>query len=167
MPICMHADASTVQSMHTHWQLTLSSTALTGLDLIDQGEAIPHSLYLDVQVLSRPEVHNVYVEVIIPGLGQQFAQCKDFRGDIQHRLLAGAPYHHLWLAALPASVTMLCQLDHTVWAILALESSAQRNGTSCVTVAQLHKAMDTVECAVMKHAQNLRLRISYCLTNTM
>lgn len=110
--------------MHTHWQLTLFSTASTALNLVEQGKAIPHSLYLDVQVLSRPEVHNVYVEVIVPGLGQQFAQGEDFRGDIQHRLLAGAAYHHLWLAALPASVTMLCQLDHTEWAVLALECSA-------------------------------------------
>jgi len=102
----------------------------------------------------------VYIEVIVPSLGQQFAQCEDFRGDIQHRLLAGAPYHHLCLAALPASLTMLCQPDHTDWAVCELECSAQRNGTSCVTVAGLHKAMDTVACAVMKHAQNLWLRIS-------
>ena len=107
-----------------HWQPTLFSTALTGVDLVKQGQAIPPSLYLDIQVLSRPEVHNVYVEVIAPGLGQQLAQCEDFRGDIQHRLLAGAPYHHLWLAALPAAVTTLCQLDPTEWPALALECSA-------------------------------------------
>ncbi len=152
MPICLHADACTVQSMHTHWQLTLINTVLTGLDSVSQGEAMPHSLYLDIQVLSRPEVHDVYVEVIVSSLGQQFAQCEDFRGDVQHRLLAGAPYHHLCLAALPASVTMLWQPDHTEWAVLALERSAQRNGTSCVTVAGVYKASDT-ECAVMKHAQ--------------
>ena len=135
MPICLHADACTVQSMHIHWHLTLFCSALTGLDSVNQGEAIRHTLYLDVQVLSRPEVHNVYVEVIVPSLGQQFAQCEDFRGDIQHRLLAGAPYHHLCLAALPASVTTLCQPDHTEWAVLALECSAQRKLCDCCWTA--------------------------------
>ncbi len=53
-------------------------------------------LYLDVQVFSRPEVHDVDVEVILVGLGQKLSQNEDFRSDVNHGLLAGAPYVNLW-----------------------------------------------------------------------
>lgn len=56
--------------------------------------------HLDIQVLSWPEVHDVYVEVIVCSLGQQLAQHKDLRGYVHRGLLAGTTNLHLWLAPL-------------------------------------------------------------------
>ena len=48
--------------------------------------------YLDIQIFARPEVHDMYVEVIVSSLRKQLAQSEDLWCDIQDRLLAGAAY---------------------------------------------------------------------------
>lgn len=55
---------------------------------------------LDIQIFSRPEVHDMNVEIIVCSLGQQLAQNKDLRSYVQDRLSASAAYLHLCLAAL-------------------------------------------------------------------
>ena len=62
--------------------------------------------HLDIQILPWPEVHDVYVEIIICSLGQQLAKHKHLRGYVHGGLLAGATYMHLWLA--PLEMKMNC-----------------------------------------------------------
>lgn len=54
-----------------------------------QGVAPSTLLDLNIQVLSGPEIHDVDIEVVVGGLGQQLAQGEYLPGHRHKRLLAG------------------------------------------------------------------------------
>ena len=56
--------------------------------------------YLDIQILSWLEVHDVDIEVIVCSLRQQLSEGKDFWADVYDRLLACGANNNFWLTTL-------------------------------------------------------------------